>query len=69
MDAWRIQSKEDLDLLGFEKWFTTGNIIVVEWPSVVMNLDENFFENNQYFYIDFVILNNNQREIRTYRKE
>jgi L-threonylcarbamoyladenylate synthase len=68
LDAWRIQTKEDLQALGFYEWFQESNIIVVEWPSVVMNLDEAFFENIKYFYIDFLNLGETQREIRAYQK-
>lgn len=63
-DAWRIQSKEDLEALRFYDWFKAGNVIIVEWPSVVMALDENFFENIKYFYADFVILDEETREIK-----
>ncbi len=67
MDAWRIQTKEDLDLLRFEEWVKPGNIIAVEWPSVVMNLDEKFFEKIQYYYADFIIKDKQAREIRVYK--
>ncbi len=67
-DAWRVQSKEDLNALRFYDWFKEGNVIAVEWPSVIMSLDENFFQNIKYFYIDFVILDGEKREIKIYKK-
>lgn len=66
-DAWRIQTKQDLEALRFYDWFKDGNVIVVEWPSVAMALDENFFENLNYYYVDFVILDNNKREIKIFK--
>ncbi|MFS8130682.1 MAG: L-threonylcarbamoyladenylate synthase [Candidatus Dojkabacteria bacterium] len=66
-DAWRVQSKQDLEALRFYDWFKEGNTIVVEWPSVIMALDENFFKNIQYFYIDFVILDGEKRQIKIYK--
>jgi len=66
-DAWRIQTKEDLEALRFYDWFKPGNTIVVEWPSVIMSLDENFFENLEYFYVDFVILSEESRNIKIFK--
>lgn len=69
LDAWRIQSLQDLELLEFKGWFKPGNIIVIEWPSVVMNLDEEFFESLHYFYIDFGVLQEDKRQIKIYFKD
>ena len=66
-DAWRIQTKEDLKALRFEEWFKPGNVIAIEWPSVVMNLDENFFTNKEYYYIDFITSNETKREIKIFK--
>lgn len=67
-DSWRIQNKEDLNALDFHGWFKPGNTVVIEWPSVAMSLDEKFFDNLQYYYVDFIILDENKREIRVYKK-
>lgn len=69
MDAWKIQSKEDLNSLGFYDWFKNGNVIVVEWPSVVMNLDEEFFKELKYFYLEFSFNPNNSRTIKIFHKD
>lgn len=69
MDAWKIQSKEDLSSLGFYKWFEKGNVIVIEWPSVVMNLDIDFFEKISYLYIDFINHNVDTRQLKLYSIE
>lgn len=66
-DAWRVQNKEDLDSLRFYQWFKGNNVIVVEWPSVAMALDEKFFENLKYFYVDFVILEGDKREVKIFK--
>jgi len=67
VDAWKIQSKHDLDLLGFYEWFRAGNIIVIEWPSVIMNLDESFFNKFDYLYIEFTNTDYNQRDIKIFK--
>lgn len=67
-DAWRIQTKTDLEYLRFYDWFRGNNIIVMEWPSVAIALDEEFFKTIQYYYIEFVILDNDRREIKVFRK-
>ncbi len=66
MDAWKIQSKEDLNALGFYEWFKLGNVVVVEWPSVIMNLDDQFFENQQYLFIEFINYEQNNRTLKVY---
>ncbi len=65
-DAWRIHTLEDLHALEFHSWLTPGNIISIEWPSVIMNLDEKIFKNLKYFYVDFVIQDIDLREIKIY---
>lgn len=68
-DSWRIQSRDDLEALGFYKWFNKNNVVVIEWPTVISNLDPEIFDNlRSYFYIDLLKLNEEQREIRVYRK-
>jgi len=66
-DAWKIQNEQDLQALKFHGWFKPGNIIVIEWPSVIMNLDPSFFETLEYLYVDFIINNDTEREIRIYK--
>jgi len=65
-DAWRVQTKQDLELLKFYTWFEPGNVIVIEWPSVVMNLDQDFFETVPCFYLEFVQLAEDSREIKIF---
>lgn len=66
MDAWRIESKDDLNALRFYEWFKPGNVIVIEWPSVIINLDEDFFNKLNYFYAEFTNKDYNQREIKLF---
>jgi L-threonylcarbamoyladenylate synthase len=67
MDAWKIQSLQDLQSLEFYKWQTGNNVIVIEWPSVVMNLDEKFFENTQYIYIEINYKSESNRVIKIFK--
>jgi len=38
IDAWRIETKEDLEILNFEEIIKAGNVIVIEWPEIIINL-------------------------------
>jgi len=66
MDAWRIQNIDDLKALKFYEWFVNENVIVVEWPTVIMNLDPEFFDKLNYIYVDFIVLEKESREIKIY---
>ncbi len=65
-DGWKIQSIEDLKLLGFYNWFNKDNIVVIEWASIIFNLDEEFFNNLNYLHIELNVLSETAREIRVY---
>ncbi len=69
MDAWKIDNKRDLEALEFYNWFKPGNVIVIEWPSVIMNLDESFFNSIEYFYITLRYLDNTKREIKIFKTQ
>lgn len=66
MDAWKIQNKQDLEALGFYEWFKKGNVIVVEWPSVIMALDEELFENLKYIFVEFINTGVESRQLKFY---
>ena len=66
MDAWKIQSQDDLNALGFYEWFKPGSVIVVEWPSVIMNLDSQFFDKQEYLFIEFINYQLNNRTLKVY---
>jgi L-threonylcarbamoyladenylate synthase len=70
-DAWRIQSKEDLTALGFYSWLEDNkNTVVIEWPTVISNLDNDIFESlENYLYIDIIKTNELDREVRIYKKK
>lgn len=67
MDAWKIQSKEDLNSLGFYDWFKKGNVIVIEWPSVIINLDPDFFSSLSYYYLEITNQEFTKREIKIFK--
>ncbi len=63
IDAWRIQSKEDLESLGITDLIKPKNVIVVEWPDIITDLDEKDIFCN-YPVINIVITGkDNTREI------
>ncbi len=68
IDAWKIQSKEDLDLLGFDKFFVPGNIIVIEWPSVIENIGSDLLKELDAIYVDLVYKENDKRLARIFYK-
>lgn len=39
MDAWRISSKDDLALLKIDSWFEAKNVLVIEWPDILLKID------------------------------
>lgn len=40
LDAWRLQNVEDLKLLRIKSWIKPGNVIAIEWPNVILELDQ-----------------------------
>lgn len=69
-DAWRIQSLDDLEALKFKSWFQENNLVVIEWPTVISNLDSEFFEKIKgYLYIDIIVKDENTRIVKIYRKK
>jgi tRNA threonylcarbamoyladenosine biosynthesis protein TsaE len=37
MDLFRLESKNEVDDLGIMDYFETNNIIIIEWPEVLLN--------------------------------
>ena len=68
LDAWRLQTEEDIESLDLYSWFKNKNIIVVEWPSVITNLNPKFLENYKFILIEFVITDQDKREIRVVKQ-
>lgn len=64
LDSWRISSKEDLESLGISQWIKKNNVIAIEWPSVILNLDPAFFKNFSPVFVEFVINKESKRQIR-----
>lgn len=63
-DAWRIQDKKELEELNFISWIKNSNIIVVEWPTVLINLVSEIFEFLSYVLIEIVVVDENSRNFR-----
>ncbi len=67
LDAWRIESKRDIELLGIYDFLTNHDIrMVVEWPSVLTLIDPTIFTRHFYF-IRFIKIDNNTRQIKIYK--
>ncbi|RMD76948.1 threonylcarbamoyl-AMP synthase [Candidatus Dojkabacteria bacterium] len=67
LDAWRIESTKEIELLGIRDWFVNKeNVIAIEWPSVISTLDSTFFDSTPYFFIMITNLGPSAREIRVY---
>ena len=68
IDAWRIENKADLELLGFESWVKAGNVLVIEWPEIIMNLLGSEFFDNLKNVIEVEITGiGDSREIKIYK--
>jgi L-threonylcarbamoyladenylate synthase len=65
-DAWKIQSIEDLYALEFDAWFQKGNVIAIEWPSVILNLKKDFLEKYRVVTVEMVELSETERKIILY---
>lgn len=64
IDAWRIENKDDLESLNIKGMMSTGNILVVEWPEIILNLGgENYFENCEVHQFWFENTGENERLI------
>ncbi len=64
IDAWKIENKDDLEMLGFNELNKPGNILAIEWPEIIENLG---FEFNDGEIIDLEFTQGNsvdQREIK-----
>jgi tRNA threonylcarbamoyl adenosine modification protein (Sua5/YciO/YrdC/YwlC family)/tRNA threonylcarbamoyl adenosine modification protein YjeE len=55
IDAWRIKEVEDLNRLRINEYLVPGNVVVIEWGSVISSLDPKFFENIKYYLCEIVI--------------
>lgn len=64
LDSWRISNKADLESLGINQWVKKNNVVAVEWPSVILNLDPEFFKKFSPIFVEFVKNGENVRQIR-----
>jgi len=51
LDAWRLNSPQDLEQLGITELLTEDNVIVIEWIEKV----EKFFKNRSLIIIKFTL--------------
>jgi L-threonylcarbamoyladenylate synthase len=65
-DAWKIASVEDLYALEFDSWFKKGNVIAIEWPSIILNLKKNFLGKYKVITVEMVELSETEREVILY---
>ncbi|MCS7317395.1 MAG: L-threonylcarbamoyladenylate synthase [Candidatus Dojkabacteria bacterium] len=64
IDAWKLQDRSELETLNILGILNNYNVIIIEWPTVVFNLDPIYLENLSYVIVEFVILEANKRMIR-----
>ena len=57
-DLYRIENIEELDVIGFEEYIYSQNIIFIEWPEIVLNKI-----NLKYLDIEIMYLVEDEREI------
>lgn len=68
-DAWRVNSIEDLKALRVYSWFEENYLTIIEWPSVLLNFDENIFNQQKYYYIDILVESEGKRKVRVFKKD
>jgi L-threonylcarbamoyladenylate synthase len=67
IDAWRIKELEDLNRLRLNEYFVPGNVVVIEWGSVITALDPKFFDAVKYYLCELVI-EDQGRKFKLYSK-
>ncbi len=65
IDAWKVETKEDLQAFGFENWLKEGNVLAIEWPEILENLGQEF-PNAKIIDLDFEVNGENNRLISEY---
>ncbi|MDQ6984727.1 MAG: L-threonylcarbamoyladenylate synthase [Candidatus Dojkabacteria bacterium] len=51
LDAWRLKSALDVEALEIGSWFKKGNVIAIEWPGVLKQLEFDFKSNSKIIEI------------------
>ena len=62
IDAWKLETKEDLEIFGFKNWIKPGNILAIEWPEILENLGFKFNE-GKIIDLEFKIITKDKRKV------
>lgn len=62
-DLYRLQNTQEFIARGFLDILESDNPICIEWPSKV---DKQIFSNKDCIYVDLIILEDDQREVKIY---
>lgn len=63
IDAWRIDNNQDLELLLEENVFVKENIITIEWPGVILDLNKSILAGKAIWVVNISQKGDNLREI------
>lgn len=67
LDAWKIQSEREIELLGIQNWFKSDvSIVVIEWPDILTSLKQDLFADQRFLYITFTNIDIQSRLIKIY---
>jgi tRNA threonylcarbamoyladenosine biosynthesis protein TsaE len=70
IDTWRIENLKDLQTIGLERYLKKGNVIVIEWADKfykdLIPLLKKY--NCKVFNVVFKFIDENTRDIRTFKK-
>lgn len=66
LDAWRIETKTDLEELNIENMIKPRSVLVIEWPEILVNhgLDFKSFPNAQIIQIHFEVIDVKIRSLK-----
>lgn len=63
LDMWRVDNQEDLQLLSESEIFNSQNIVAIEWPGIILELDKTILKNKKVWVVNILKKNDNTREI------
>lgn len=71
IDAWRLESIEEMDAFQLQQYFIANNVIAIEWAGMAKEYLETISENSNVvkIYIDIRYTDLNKRVLRVYEKK
>lgn len=65
-DAWRINSKIDLETFNIKRILNSKNVVIIEWPQILSQISPEIFRSAVFLYVEIKAISKNKRRIRLY---